>query len=306
MYGLPFDEPGQFWRGNLHTHSTLSDGGMDPEVVCARYAEAGYDFISLTEHFLPQYQYPIADTRGFRTDDFTTIIGAELHAGETEFGGMWHILAVGLPLDFARPDEDETGPQIAQRAMDVGAFVGIAHPQWYTLTERDIESLDRVDAIEVYNGVAIDHNDRADSWQITDIMLGRGRRYLAYAADDFHFMRNRADFMRGWVWVKSEHLTPESILAALKKGHFYSSTGPLIHDIQVEPGKEVVVRCSPAAYVCVSGAGPAAAAQEGNGLIEARLDMRRWSGPYCRVTVRDAQGGRAWSNPIWFESGQSD
>ena len=29
MHALPFDKPGRFWKGNLHTHSTLSDGALD-------------------------------------------------------------------------------------------------------------------------------------------------------------------------------------------------------------------------------------------------------------------------------------
>lgn len=186
MEKLPFAQPGRFWRGNLHGHSNLSDGGFSVEEVCRRYQESGYDFISLTDHFLVHYDFPIADSRDCRNDEFTTLIGAELHAGQIEMGGIWHILAVGLPLDFAKPHADETGPEIAARALATGAFVAAAHPQWYALTERDLDDLGQVDAIEIYNGVAIDHNDRADSWHITDIMLGRGKRYLTYAADDFH------------------------------------------------------------------------------------------------------------------------
>jgi hypothetical protein len=30
MHALPFDKPGRFYRGNLHTHSTRSDGTMPP------------------------------------------------------------------------------------------------------------------------------------------------------------------------------------------------------------------------------------------------------------------------------------
>jgi len=48
----PFSRPGRFWRGNLHTHSTRSDGLRSPEEVCRFYATAGYDFLVLTEHFL--------------------------------------------------------------------------------------------------------------------------------------------------------------------------------------------------------------------------------------------------------------
>lgn len=299
MQPLPFQRPGRFWRGNLHTHSTLSDGKLTPEQVCRKYQEAGYDFISLTDHFLPQYNFPIADTRPFRNAEFATIIGAELHAGQTEQGGIWHILAVGLPFDFAPTREGESGPEIAQRALATGAFVAAAHPQWYTLTERDLEALGAVDAIEIYNGVAINHNDRADSWHLADIMLGRGNRYWTYAADDFHAFVNRDDFDQGWVYVKAEENQPEALLAALKAGDFYSSTGAQIHDVQVEWGREVVVRCSPAEWVFVTGRGPNAAAAHGHGMTEARLDISRITSPYLRVTVRNRHGGRAWSNPIW-------
>jgi hypothetical protein len=99
MQQLPFDKPGRFWRGNLHTHSTQSDGHLSPENVCHLYREMGYDFIALTDHFLKSYNYPITDTTPFQDETFTTILGAELHAGQTELGQLWHILAVGRTCD---------------------------------------------------------------------------------------------------------------------------------------------------------------------------------------------------------------
>ena len=83
MHSLPFQQPGRFYRGNLHTHSTRSDGGLSPAAVVASYRERGYDFLALTDHFLATYGFPIVDTREFRTDRFTTLIGAELHAPKT-------------------------------------------------------------------------------------------------------------------------------------------------------------------------------------------------------------------------------
>ena len=50
-----FTAPGRFFRGNLHTHSTLSDGRLEPEEVCRRYRAEGYDFIALTDHFVGLY-----------------------------------------------------------------------------------------------------------------------------------------------------------------------------------------------------------------------------------------------------------
>ena len=112
-----FSEPSRFWRGNLHTHSTLSDGALEPPQVIEAYRNAGYDFLSLTDHFIGHYHWPVADTGALRTDKFTTIIGAELHAPATAVGELWHILANGLPLDFAPCGEDETGPELALPRM---------------------------------------------------------------------------------------------------------------------------------------------------------------------------------------------
>ncbi len=300
MQQNPFSLPGRFWKGNLHTHTTRSDGAFSPEEVCRRYRENGYDFLAITDHFLPRYEFPITDTQPFRANDFTTILGAELHTDLTEMGEIWHILAVGLPLDFAQPAAEESAASLAARARAVGAYVAVAHPHWYGLTERDVDALGMVDAIEIYNGVAIDHNDHADSWHMADVQLGRGRRYLICATDDFHGTRNRADFRRGWVMVKSETLEASALLTALKAGHYYASTGAEIHDIVIEPGKKLTVRCSPANYVFISGKGSKSAAAQGNGAIEFELSLENWTSPFCRVTVRTADGKHAWSNPIWF------
>lgn len=301
MKHLPFNQPGRFWRGNLHTHSTNSDGTLTPEQVCQRYAEAGYDFLAVTEHFMERFGYPITDTRHFRTNTFTTLLGAELHAGMAEMGEQWHILAVGLPLDFAPPLNGEGGAEIAARAMAAGAFVSMAHPNRCMLTEADADALGNVHAVEVYNAGSGDENDRSDSWGFLEVLLGRGRRYFAHAADDFHNLHYRRDFAMGWVHVKAETLEPDALLTALKNGHFYSSTGPQINDIQIEPGKKIYIRCSPVESIFVTGILARAARNHGHNLIEAELDISNLRSPYCRVIVRDAYGRRAWSNPIWFE-----
>jgi len=100
---LPFAQPGRFWRGNLHTHSTRSDGHLEPAETVAWYRDNGYDFVALTDHFVQRFGCRISDTRSMRTGGFTTLIGAELHAPRTQAGNLWHIVAAGLPLDFAPP-----------------------------------------------------------------------------------------------------------------------------------------------------------------------------------------------------------
>jgi hypothetical protein len=294
----PFARKGRFWRGNQHTHSTRSDGALPPDAVADFYKDAGYDFLALTDHFWEVYGFPITDTRALRTKKFTTLIGAEIHAPLTSKNRDWHVVAVGLPLDFAPWTSGETMQAMSARAHAAGAFIGIAHPQWYGLTTADALSLPLAHAVEVYNhGCAIDC-DRGDGFVVLEEVLATGKRLTAYAADDAHFQT--PDAGGGWVMVKAEALEPELLLAALKQGDFYSSQGPQIHDIAVA-NNEVHVACSGAKSVVISGSGSGSHSVHGQGLERATLPLDRWGEEeYFRVTVTDDKGRRAWSNPIWL------
>ncbi|TCP60504.1 hypothetical protein EV663_1099 [Rhodovulum bhavnagarense] len=304
MQPTAFARPGRFFRGNLHTHSTLSDGALDPAEVCRRYRAEGYDFIALTDHFVGEYGYPIADTLPYRGDGFTTILGAELHSGAMENGELWHILAVGLPADFApanapgfHPVEgQETGPEIAARARAAGAFVAIAHPQWSGLTLADARSLQAAHAVEVYNHGCATGADRADGFHTLDLLLSEGRDLTLVATDDAHF--TEPDFFGGWVMVKAAENTPEALLAALKDGAFYATQGPAFHDLRIV-GDTIQVESSAVASVIVQGAGSAAQALHGESLTRAEIALGRVArSPWLRVTLIDRAGRRAWSNPI--------
>ncbi len=296
---LPFSLPGRFYRGNLHTHSTRSDGRLVPEEVIGRYKEQGYDFLALTDHFMERFEYPITDTRELRSADFTTLLGAELHAPAIGDGGLWHIVAVGLPLDFAPPEPDESGPELVERADKAGAWIGIAHPAWYGVTLEDALTLHHAHAVEVHNqGHTVD-SDRGNGWYLADLLSAHGRRPLAYAADDAHF-KDRPDHFGGWVQVRSESLDPDSLLAALHGGHYYSSTGPEIHDVCVE-GDRIRVSCSPAQSIFAGGRGSVARYAHGDGLTEADFPLDPFLSAYMRITVLDASGKRAWTNPVWFD-----
>ena len=304
-----FSAPGAFWRGNLHTHSTRSDGVVEPEEVCRRYKAEGYDFIALTDHFVGLYDYPLVDTRPFRDDRFTTILGAELHSGAMHNGELWHILAVGLPEDFAPSNSpyfipvegQETGAEIAQRARDAGAFVAIAHPEWSGMSLDDARGIEAAHAVEIYNHGCATGCDRPHGFWHLDRLLEEGRRLDLIATDDAHF--SEPDYFGGWVMVKAEENEPEALLAALKAGRMYSSTGPEIKDISIE-GKEIHVECSAAAAVIISGKGAASKAIHGESMTRASMKLNRFNeSAWVRVIVVDAAGKRAWSNPIWREKG---
>ncbi len=301
-----FSAPGRFWRGNLHTHSTRSDGVLSPEEVCRRYRAEGYDFLALTDHFVGLWGYPIVDTSKMRSADFTTILGAELHSGAMENGELWHILAVGLPLDFAPSDTpsfvphpaQETAAQIAGRAVAAGAFVAIAHPQWSGLTIGDGRALAPIaHAVEIYNHGCATGCDRPDGFALADQLLTEGHHLTLIATDDAHF--SEPDHFGGWTMVKSEANEPQALLAALKRGDFYSTTGPDLRDVRIENGM-LVVECSAVSSIVAIGWGTGAKAVHGHSMTRGEVPLERLNNsPWVRAAVIDAAGKRAWSNPIW-------
>jgi len=290
-----FQRSGRFFRGNLHTHSNISDGALAPEAVCAHYREAGYDFIALTDHFIKRYGYPVADTRRFRTNRFTTIPGAELHAPANSQGEVWHILSVGLPEDFAPTGEEETGVDLARRAADAGAFVAIAHPQWSSLTVEDGRALPMAHAVEIYNHGCALECARGDGAVLLDTLLNEGRSLTAIATDDAHFRYD--DACGGWVMVKADENEPGALLAALKDGHFYASQGPMIHAAEIS-GDALHVECTPAVNIAVVGRGSRAVHIRRQQATRAEIPLERFAGDWFRLVVTDAGGRSAWSNPV--------
>jgi len=299
LSALPFAAPGHFYKGNLHTHCTESDGDYSAGEVIRRYQEKGYDFLALSNHFLECYGFPVTDTRGIRSDEFTTLISAELHTGNLHNGETWHVLAVGLPLDFAPPGEREGIESLSRRAFDAGAYIGLVHPAWYGLAPEDARVLPFAHAVEVYNHGSQMENDRGDGWALCDMLLNEGVRLHGFATDDAHHLTH--DAFGGWIHVKADRLDADLLLESLKAGRYYSSQGPTFENIECI-GDEIIVECSPVNAVMVTGRGSRAEKVLGTGLTSARLPLEGFADAFFRVTVVDGDGRKAWSNPVWLNS----
>lgn len=305
MITNPFERPGKFWRGNLHCHSTRSDGVLEPAEVCSRYKAEGYDFLALTDHYVGLFDYPLTDTIPFRDEGFTTLLGAELHSGAMENGEIWHILAVGLPAGFeppVAPDFDprnslEPAPDLARRAASAGAFVAIAHPEWSQMSLVDAATIEAAHAVEIYNHGCAAGCDRGYGFHIYEQLLSSGKRLTLCATDDAHFYE--PDHFGGWVHVKAETNTPEALLSALRDGAFYSSTGPEINNV-VWGEDRVEVSTSAVSAVILQGKGTRTVVRHGNSMTRTILNFEKLApSPWLRVTIVDAAGKRAWTNPVW-------
>lgn len=302
MRNNPFclsDQPGRFFKGNIHSHSTRSDGLLSPERVVAAYRDRGYDFVAITDHFIERYGFPITDTSPYRTEAFTTLPAAEMHARGLQNGILWDLVAVGLPPDFASRCPDEDAVALCRRAQAAGAFVAIAHPAWNGVVHSDALSIiEAVDAIEIHNeGHTLD-SERGGGWYLADSLATAGHRFSAFAADDAHFKADRYDRFGGWINVRAESLDPEALLASLKRGHYYASTGPEIHNVTLTT-REIVVECDPAVGVMLGGAGTIRRYVRGDGITRAAFPLAPFADAFFRVIVVRVDGKHAWTSPIW-------
>jgi hypothetical protein len=308
-FANPFALSGKWFKGNLHTHSTTSDGQLTPDEVVDWYRSRGYHFLALTDHRIPSEARSIAE-------DFILLSGIEID-GIDPTVGLFHVIGLGferapdLSLYEGSPSWLETTVDMQQMIDGLraaGAITFLAHPYWSGEMSKNLLDMEGCIGLEVWNGACEVWDCKGLSAVHWDDLLAAGRRLWGLGADDCHWWPGRADAGLGWVWVKSEELTQRAILDALVQGHFYASSGPQIHDLRLE-GDEIHVRCSPVTAIDFVGNGPfcrRVVADPGETLTEASYNLgEKFPGSekllrYMRVACQDTQCRWAWSNPIFF------
>jgi hypothetical protein len=323
MTANPFHAEGEWVRAALHTHSTVSDGTLQPHRLAAAYQEAGFDVLAITDHWRLTEVEP--------TDRLITVPAAELgfdlaHPNHTQQSGEFLVYGIDhLPED---PGGDRANWMFnseenwevrtfasltagAQWAEAMGAVVYVAHPYWNGLSVEDLHSAEGFSGLEVFNGSAQQECGRGDSSPWWDALLGRGRRMFGIATDDQHYPLFELGV--AWTMLKVRDRTPVSVVEALRTGAAYFSHGPTIHEVTVVDGG-VEVTCSPVRSVVLHRDvefGTSVSVGRGgrhqgrvlqrseDGLItRALLDDPEGAAMYRRVTVTDTTGARAWTNPF--------
>ena len=271
-------------------HTDGSDGAWPASEVLKRYRELGYDFVAVTDHQKV--------TRCEGPEGMLVIPGVELHYPDVSTGKQWHFVGVGFE-DEARicgsPEE------IVKFLRPRSEYLVMAHPYWSNLSGEDVRRFPQCDAVEVFNTLAMGEIGRGHSEPAWDHFLSSGAHLNCVAVDDTHQRKRYRDLGVSWVMVKAAELSRKAILEALKRGEYYSSTGPEILDWTQEE-MNFAVRTSPCrsiAFVCNTWFGGRSEAPTGESISEADYTMR---GPekYMRVQVTDERGGRAWTNPVYF------
>jgi len=289
----PFTLDGQWYKAALHTHTTCSDGRLSPAELVAWYQERNYHVLAITDHGL------VTDVRGFSANNFLTLPGVEWHGGCVEDGTHYHILLLDVQESREMPREVSMESAV-QAAQATGALVFAAHPYWSGQTSAQLAAVNGIVGLEVYNDVTQVRYGLGISAVHWDEVLARGRLLYGLAVDDLHDPSIEGN--GGWTWVKAPALTQPAIRRALEQGAFYASTGPVIYDIQLQD-ETVRVRCSPVTsigFMATAFYGTLVQAPPGETLQEARYTLHGKE-RYLRIECTDAAGGRAWSNPVFWD-----
>lgn len=161
-----------------------------------------------------------------------------------------------------------------------------------------MNAIDGFIAVEVFNTTCMENGKGCSSVHWYDL-LDEGRIVGGLAVDDVHGTDDR---FQAWTMIKSTELSIKGIMEALRSGSYYSSCGPVIEDFR-RLGDKIVVKCSPAKRIHFIGRRTSgfSVRPENDSLISgAELGICGGLG-YVRAEVIDADGRRAWTNPIVLE-----
>lgn len=312
MIKRSFDTSGNWYKGNLHTHTTLSDGAFSPKKTIELYKARGYDFLSLTDH-RTYFKHDNLKDMGV-----TLIPGTELDICElADNHTVHHFVGLQSDINSELPTEgpikvdtsddmtiDQKGKAFAKHLMDQDMLCIYCHPSWSRVETSDIKPImtmdgDRPFAIEVFN-TAAEHSGRVGHSELYwDQLLRNNIRCFGVATDDTHHM---SDIGGGYVMVNAKSKSHNDIITSLKQGNFYASMGPEIHDFYVEDGI-AYVKCSPCSkihFATYEWQGTTILADINDTLTHASYKLKNDT-KYIRIECEDRYGKLAWSNPIFLD-----
>lgn len=297
-YLLP--EKGNFYKANMHMHTTVSDGKFTPEETKEAYKTKGYSIVAFTDHEL------LLPHNDLRDDDFLPITSHEISV-DTPASSYEYVHTYHLNLYSRDPDEsrmpiyskdyfwdrmkDKLTPEntvfesrrvystdgvndIIRTAKERGFIVCYNHFSWSLQNYNDYIGLEGLWGAECYNtGCVLEGYHRDADIGVVDDLLKVGKQVYPLATDDSHGEHDR---FGGFIMVKAESLDYGCVFDALERGDFYASSGPMIDELWLEDGI-LHVKCRRASEICVTTERRAAwrrCAADGDELDTVEIDMK--------------------------------
>ena len=306
----------KFYKGNIHTHTTKSDGDEDPIKVTEWYKAHGYDFLVLTDH---NHRTILDYGNETETPETPLMIPGEevtMNIQNNDVTVPVHINGIGIER-LIEPIESDDVVSTIQANIDsikeAGGIASINHPNYkWAYTIDQLIQVNGATSIEVFNGIhdtnVYGSKTRPSAEQIWDGILSSGKLIYGVAADDSHhyhdFTPKMANPGRGWICVQAESLSESSIMDSIKTGDFYASTGIDLDElVNFNNTINISIRTEdedplnlPEYITTITG-------YEGKILHQTDSLNLNYQLPknahYARATIKSSEGFKAWTQPIF-------
>jgi hypothetical protein len=183
-------------RGNLHAHTTFSDGVRTPAALVEEYEQRGYDFLAITDHFGHDNLVEPAYTHALR----------RLRPSLLLFGGV--------ELDYGR-----LGQHVGKVVGDRETLYVLNHPARYKLSVA--EAVDRIHEIRRF-GWPLDAVEVSDTGLYRPVYDTQEIPLARIATDDAH---RPPHFGRAWIEVEAPR-DRDAIIRAIRAGDFRIAFAP--------------------------------------------------------------------------------
>ncbi|MBE6667812.1 MAG: PHP domain-containing protein [Ruminococcaceae bacterium] len=332
-------EKGNFYKANLHCHSTISDGKWTVEEIKKNYMAEGYSIIAYTDHHVFVTHNDLTD------DKFLALNGYEINFDQKLDTDMdkkvagrlkktCHLCLIATDKNRkvqkivykTRYLEDkadlfcleegyeirqlEYNPEVINKTMkeakDDGFYITYNHPVWSLESKDEYCSYHGMNAMEMVNYgslcVGLDEHNSI----VYDDMLRGGERIFCVATDDNHDSHPigtpKNDSFGGFTVIKADALEYEKIMSALEKGDFYASEAPEIHELWYEDGRVGITTSEAVQISFTTGTRRSRVefAEKGEIITEASFELQP-SDVYFRITVRDCNGKEAYTNAYFLD-----
>ena len=302
----------QWYKGNIHTHTTESDGDLEPEKVVSWYRRHGYDFLVLSDHnHLTLLDYGSKKRRFKRP---LMIPGEEISANIQNGTIPIHINGIGISRVVEPIDTGQIVSTIQANVDAIhqaGGISSINHPNYkWAFDHTHLNKVKGLDLLEIFNGHPVTNvyggPGKYSYDQIWDGILSEGSVVFGVATDDAHnyhdFVPGKSNPGRGWVVVRAVEFTQEAIVGALETGEFYASTGVSLADLEATPEK-IKVEIDPAPFQVYS-----TKFIGKNGIVLLQTDgvSAEYSPSgeegYVRTVTTSSGNTKAWTQPVFLPS----
>ncbi len=337
-YLLP--KEGKFYKSNLHTHTTVSDGRWTPEKVKEEYSKHGYSIVAFTDHDALCPHNELTDDQFLAINGFETYFNTEVFqdlpfdfvrtyhlsffakdknnldcpAYSDEYveytHGLNYVPKEVVRYHYKRQHSVECINRFIKQANAKGWLVSYNHPRWSLHNYEDYGNIEGLWGVEVANTGCF-RGCMPDTEQPLIDFLRQGKQVFPICADDMH---DYGSAFGAFTMIKAPELEYSKVLIAMEKGDFYATEGPLIHELYIEDGI-LKIECSDAVKVFVNTERRTGWALNATDkpitnaefniskyvkMSKEKEDRVLWK-PYIRVTVVDAQGKKAYSRAYFVE-----